>query len=116
MKETNPLETQLRSWRPRRPSSALRRRLFGISLVPRAAWFLGPLAPAAVCALLTLGILGSHGGLPAGSPLRVVLTNNLNGTAFALDGFANKQNSWTSVTFDSTNRSGLGSIMGSFRH
>jgi hypothetical protein len=60
---------------------------------------------------------GSHSGLPVGPQLASgVLTSNLNVTAFALDGFANKQNSWTSVTFDSTNRSGLDSIMDSFRH
>lgn len=106
----------MRSWQPRRPSAALRRRLFGIALFPRAAWFLGPLAPAAMCALLTMGIWGPRGGIPVASQLTGVLTNNLNETAFAHDGFVNKENSWTLVTFESTNRSGLGSIMDSFRH
>jgi hypothetical protein len=63
-----------------------------------------------------MGMWGSHNGLPAGSHLPGDLASNLNDTAFALDGFANKQNSWASVTFDSTNHSGLGSIMDSFRH
>lgn len=112
----NSLERQLRSWRPRRPSAALRRHLFGAALAPRAAWFLGPLAPAAMCALLTIGIWGSHSVLPAGSQLPGVLASNLNETAFTQDGFANKENSWSLVTFNSTNRSGLGSIMGPFRH
>ncbi|HUA64771.1 MAG TPA: hypothetical protein VME24_02915 [Alphaproteobacteria bacterium] len=111
MKEMNSLETQLRSWRPRRPSAALKRRLFGISLAPRAAWFLGPLAPAAACALL---IFGSRSGFPNGPGMPIVLASNLNVTAF--DGFANKENCWSSVTFDSTNRSGSGSIMDSLRH
>jgi hypothetical protein len=44
------------------------------------------------------------------------MTSNVNNTAFARDGYANKQNCWTAVTFDSTNHSGLGSIMDSFRH
>jgi hypothetical protein len=110
----NSLETQLRSWRPRRPSAALKRRLFGISLAPRAAWFLGPLAPALACALLTLRIWGPPGTLTAVSRPGI-LTSNLNETASA-DGFANKQNCWSLVTFDSTNLSGLGSIIDSFRH
>lgn len=53
----NPLETQLRSWTPRRPSAGLERRLFGRRqtkrpLVSPAAW----LAPAAAC-LLLVGII-----------------------------------------------------------
>jgi hypothetical protein len=74
------------------------------------------MAPAAACALLTLGMWGQHGGLPSGTRIPGILDSNLNNTAFALDGFANKQNCWSSVTFDSTNRNGLGSIMDSFRH
>src|ERR1700741_1508538 len=115
MKETNPLETQLRSWQPRRPSGLLKRRLFGILLAPRAAWFIGPLAPAAVCAVLTLAVCGSHSGLPAAVHLPgPLLASNVNESAFMGDAFASKQNCWSSVTFDSTNHSGLGSIMDSF--
>jgi hypothetical protein len=118
MKETNPLEAQLGSWQPRRPSALLKRRLFGISLGRRASWFIGPLAPAAVCAVLTLAVCGSRNGLPAVAhlPGGTLLDSNVNDSAFMRDGFANKQNCWSSVTFDSTNRSGLGSIMDSFRH
>jgi hypothetical protein len=79
------------------------------------AWVLGPLAPAAACALLTLAICGPRAGLPVGQRLPGLLASNINNTAFVLDGFANKQNCWSSVTFDSTNRSGLGSII-DFRH
>jgi len=111
------LEAQLRSWRPRRPSALLKRRLFGISLAPRAAWFIGPLAPAAVCAILTVAVCGSHNGLPVATHLPgLMLASNLDDSAFMLDGFATKQNSWSAVTFDSTNHSGLDSIMDSFRH
>lgn len=49
-------------------------------------------------------------------PGHMLVASNLDDTAFALDGFANKQNHWSSVTFDSTNRSGFGSTTGSFRH
>jgi hypothetical protein len=78
--------------------------------------FLGRLVPAAACALLTLAIFGPHGGIPAGPALPGIMASNINDTAFARDGYANKQNCWAAVTFDSTNHSGLGSIMDSFRH
>lgn len=61
-------------------------------------------------------MLGSHNGVPAGAPLPGLLASNLSDRAFVLDGFADKQNCWSAVTFDSTNHSGLGSIMDSFRH
>jgi hypothetical protein len=116
MKETNPLEAQLRSWQPRRPSARLKHRLFGISLAPRASWFIGPLAPAVVCAVLTMAVCSSRNGLPVVTHLPgPLLASNVDDSAF-MDGFANKQNCWSSVTFDSTNHSGLGSIMDSFRH
>lgn len=73
------------------------------------------MAPALACALLTLAMWGSRSGLPAGSR-PVIVESNRNDTPVELDGFANKQNCWSSVTFDSTNHSRLGSIMDSFRH
>ena len=115
MNEMSPLEKQLRSWQPRRPSARLKRRLFGYSFTPGAAWIIGSLAPAAACLLLTLGLFNSRSGIPGGTPVPMLIASNLSDTAFALDGFANKQNHWSSVTFDSTNRSGLGSTMDSFR-
>jgi hypothetical protein len=94
----------------------LRRRLFGFSFVRSAAWMVGSLAPAAACLLLTLVIFNSHNGVHVGTVRPMMLASNLNEAAFMLDGFADKQNHWSSVTFDSTNRSGSGSITGSFRH
>ena len=115
MNETNALEKQLRSWQPRRPSAQLKRRLFGYSFAPGAAWIIGSLAPAAACLMLTLGVFNAHPGGTVGTPGPMLIASNLSDTAFSLDGFANKQNHWSSVTFDSTNRSGSGSTMGSFR-
>lgn len=109
----NPLETQLRSWRPRRPSARLKRRLFGFSFGPGAAWIVGSLTPAAACALLTLNIWGSRSAMP-GVPLPVLVASNWNQAAYVQDGFADKQNHWICVTFDSTNRSGSGFNDGSF--
>ena len=52
MNEMNPLETQLRSWTPRRPSVKLERRLFGRKRsAPQSAAMLGWLLPATACFL-----------------------------------------------------------------
>lgn len=53
----DPLETQLQSWKPRRPSATLERQLFRrAARRPRPALVAGWLAPAAAC-LLLLGSL-----------------------------------------------------------
>ena len=67
MKDMNPLEEQLRSWTPRRPSPRLERRLFR----PRAHRFVLPklasiLVPTAACLLLTFA-----GVKQIGTPLLV---------------------------------------------
>ena len=116
MKETNPLETQLRSWQPRRPSGRLKRRLFGIPLIPRAGWIVGSLAPAAACLLMMGSLYKSQPMVSAVMPLNGLMAGSWSNAAYVVDGFADKQNHWTCVTFDSTNRSGLGSNMGSLRH
>lgn len=69
MNERKTLETRLRSWKPRRPSPQLERRLFG-----RVEWDPGVqalcrwLTPLAACAILTVAAL-HH---PAGSGARAV--------------------------------------------
>lgn len=105
----------MHSWRPRRPSGRLKRRLFGFSFAPGAAWVVGSLAPATACLLLTFGILGARPGnaYPHG-PVQVAV--NWSNANLIVDDFADKQNRWSSVTFDSTNRSGFGSTTGSLRH
>jgi hypothetical protein len=111
----NSLETQLHSWKPRRPSARLRRRLFGLSFAPGTAWIVGSLVPAAACAMLTLSFFGSHSGVSYVTDHELV-ASNWSEAAFVTDGFADKQNHLASITFDSTNRSGLGSTTDSFRH
>jgi hypothetical protein len=111
MNETNPLETQLRSWRPRRPSGRLKRRLFGISLLPRAGWIVGSLAPAAACLLMTFSIYNPRPIVSGVMPPNLCWSN----AASVVDSFADKQNHWECVTFDSTNRSISGSTIDSFR-
>lgn len=64
---------------------------------------------------MTVGIFNSHNGVAYVRAPELV-ASNLSSAAFTLDDFANKQNHWVSVTFDSTNRNGLGSTTDSFRH
>ncbi|HXB58615.1 MAG TPA: hypothetical protein VNU95_03580 [Candidatus Acidoferrales bacterium] len=106
----------MRSLRPRRPSARLKRRLFGTSLVaPGAAWIVGSLAPAAACVLLTMGFFGSRSNFSY-PPANEMVTGDWSNAAQVVDSFADKQNHWTTVTFDSTNGSGFGSSISSFRH
>ena len=119
MKEMNLLETQLRSWRPRRPSARLKRRLFAAParVMPQMAWFLGWLAPATACALLTLSVFNSGNSLPGSSsrhePMVAMMLSNRY-AAYVSSTFQPGQNDPPSVTFDRTNRSGSTSGMPSF--
>src|SRR5208282_3650419 len=108
MKEMNLPETQLRSWQPRRPSAGLKRRILSARPgTPATTAFLGWLAPATACALLTLLVFNSSNGLPAapsshGTMMAMILSNQ-NYAAYAPDGSQNVQNRLSSVTFDWTN-------------
>jgi hypothetical protein len=73
------------------------------------------LAPAAACLLLTFGVLQAHSGNPYPHGPVMVASNWSNAT-MVVDNFSDKQNHWSTVTFDSTNGSGFGSTNGSFRH
>jgi len=116
MKEMNLPETQLRSWRPHRPSAGLKRRIFSARPGTRTpAAFLGWLAPVTACALLTLLVFNPANSLPGSSASRgammgMVLSNQ-NYAAYASDGSQNVQNRLASVTFDSTNRGSLPSTI-----
>jgi hypothetical protein len=119
MKEMNLLETQLRSWQPRRPSAKLKRRLFAAParVMPQMAWFLGWLAPATACALLTLSVFNSGNSLPGSSsrhePMVAMMLSNRY-AAYVSGAFQSGQNDPPSVAFDRTNRSGSTSSISSF--
>jgi hypothetical protein len=122
MKEMNTLETQLRSWQPRRPSAALERHLFAtpVSLMPKMAWFVGWLVPATACAMLTFSIFNS-GNLVSGqsfrrAPMAATMSGNQGYLVLAPDSLRKGQNDLSSVTFDWTNRSGSTSSIPSFPH
>jgi hypothetical protein len=74
------------------------------------AWFLGWLAPATACALLTLSVFNSGNSLPGSSsryePTVAMMLSNQSYAAYASSIFQAGQNDLPSVTFDLTNRSG----------
>jgi hypothetical protein len=107
-------ENQLRSWQPRPPSAALKRRflrLTGEEIVPSARWLWSCVAPTMACALLTL-MAFSHetSGLDPKVSMALILSDQ-NNAAFASGNGQSGQNHLALVTFDSTNRNNLGSSM-----
>lgn len=118
MKEMDSLETNLRSCQPRRPSASLKHRIFARPerLLSKTAWFVGSLAPAMACMLITLSALNP--GNPDSSLLREPMTgmilSNQNYAAYASDNFRGTQNGLSGVTFEWTNRSGFSSSMAPF--
>lgn len=104
-------ETQLRSWRPRRPSAGLKRRIFSAATVivqPSARWFWGCLGPAAACAVFSLIAFDSGSSLAQKPEMGAVLSNQ-NYAAYASGGGQTPQNHLAAVTFDWTNHSGFNS-------
>jgi hypothetical protein len=118
MKETDSLETRLRSWRPRRPSATLERRLFGAPALGthKLAWWLGSLVPATACLLLTLSIFnpGSPGHSRGHDPMIAMILSNQNYAAYASDNFRGGQNNLSGVTFEWTNHNVSPSSMAPF--
>ena len=118
MKDMDPLEKQLHSWQPRRPSARLKRRLFAApaSFMPKAAWLLGSLAPAVACVLLTLSFFnaGNIGNSSHQEPVVAMILSNQNYAAYASDNFRGAQNNLSTVTFDWTNHNGFTSSMAPF--
>lgn len=102
-------ETQLSSWRPRRPSAGLKRRIFGFSRGSSAAakWLVGTLAPTTACLALTLLMLNSGNGIIRPKPLATFVLGNQGAAAYASEDAQVAQNHLAGVTFEWTNHTGL---------
>ena len=117
MKEMNLPETQLRSWRPRRPSAGLKQRIFFARTpsLPQIARFLGWLTPATACLLLLFLVLNPRNTASSSlSRQEPTLATIMSNQSYAVH-FVNHrmgQNDLSAVTFDWTNRSGSTSSMG----
>lgn len=101
-------ETQLRSWRPRRPSAGLKRRILRLVDEPdilSARWLWSGLAPTMACALLTLMAFSRNGDGLGPKPAMTIILSSQNNAAYATGGAQTEQNHLAAVTFDWTNRS-----------
>ena len=121
MKETNLIESQLRSWQPRRASAGLKGRIFAraeraIRFRIEITWAFRLLAPAAACLLVALSALhqgsnlnreqygyGSATNAP-GSDALAALTGN----------YHQPYNDFSALTFEWTKHSSSTSSIGSF--
>ncbi len=111
MKELKMTEAQLRSWRPRPPTAGLK--IFSAAgVTPAATWLWRGLAPTMACLLLTLMAFNRGGDGLGPRPMMAMVLSNQSDAAYALGGAQTTQNHLAAVTFDSTNRSSFGSIMG----
>ena len=105
MKDTNLPETQLRSWRPRRPSTSLKRKIFAKPPDAEAltGWSLRWLGPVAACLFLAMTVL-RQGNIPDTSgrqeTVGMILSNRI---AYVADGVLHGQNDLASATFGWTN-------------
>lgn len=103
-------ENQLLSWRPRRPSAGLRRRVFRLANdvdLPTARWLWSCVAPTMACALLALMALNRDGNdMPSKMPIASILSSQ-NDAAFASGTAQTEQNHLATVTFGWTNDSVL---------
>lgn len=116
----NYLENQLRSWRPRRPSPRLKRRLFGAE-DPREAAILSLrwLAPAVACLFLALTIASQEPGFTAVSsrpePMMGLISSNLSYVNVLSSERPKGLNRVSSASFEWTNLSDFTSSVSPFR-
>jgi hypothetical protein len=100
MNEMKPLEAQLKSWMPRRPSAALERKLFGAPAPrPPPARCFGWLAPAAACLLVVGAMVHQRGGTtlsiaPDHEELVAMSLSNQSYAAYLPGSFQREQNRW----------------------
>ena len=123
MNETKPLEIQLRSWAPRRPSPKLsrliRKRAAEAEETPPAAFRFGWVAPA-MAALMLLGVVLNQrtnpaisGGSGSNTLVAMMMISNPGAPAYLPGSFQSAHNSLTAESFEWTNDSRSTSSIGS---
>lgn len=82
-------------------------------MLPAMTWLWGGLAPAMACVLVSLMIY-NHDGDPLNPKPMVdmILSSNQSEASYVAEDSHTAQNHLAAVTFDSTNRSGIQSIIG----
>jgi hypothetical protein len=120
MNKLNELETQLRSWVPRRPSAKLKRRLFR---QPQAAedrepsFRLSWLPPATAALMLLCVLFNQHSSQAlssaASNSMVAVALSNQSVAAWLPGSFSREHNGLPTGTFEWTNETGSSSSIGS---
>jgi hypothetical protein len=109
----NWLETQLKSWAPRRPSAKIERRLFPRRVrVPELARALAWLTPAAACMVFALAAVRQEGGAAGASrpeSMFAMVFSNQTGANFLHSDAAQPENRVMRASFEWTNRGNSGS-------
>src|ERR1700744_4048882 len=110
-------ETQLRGWRPRRPSRALKNRIFATkpeAAAMPAAWKWSFAAPAMVCSFFALMMFHFNGPeiMHETKPALSLLASNGSSMVRFSDEAQEPQNHLAAVTFDWTNHTGFKSSIG----
>ena len=118
-KEMHLLENQLRSWRPRRPSARIKRRLFPSGTAREAASLsLRWLAPATACLVLALTIASRDPGLSVGNnrhdSMVGLISSNLSYTNILPGSGTQGRNGISPASFEWTNLSGFTSSISPF--
>ena len=115
MNQTNPLEMQLRSWVPRRPSARLKKRIFPAPPSPSApAGSFSWLAPAIACLLVALALVGQRNGSSNSSSashrsaLVATMSSNQSAAAYLSGGFRRGRNQLASFAWTNGSRSNTG--------
>lgn len=106
------LESQLRSWQPRRPSEKIKRHLFPTASAREAASLsLRWLAPAAACLLLALTVASQDPGLSVSAGRREtmmgLISSNLSYTNILPKSDSPERNRVLPASFEWTNLSGI---------
>jgi hypothetical protein len=107
----NTLENQLGSWKPRRPSAGIKRRLFPAPHArPELVRMLNWLAPATVCMLVALAAFRQESGLsanpPHDNPAVAMMLSNQNAVPYLAGGPSQVEHNVLPPTFGWTNNNG----------
>ena len=107
----NSLESRLGSWKPRRPSAKIKRRLFPaphshVEVVRLLNW----LAPATICMLVALAAFRQENGMSTQSrrpdPAVALMLSNQSVVAYLAGGRSQVEQNVLQSTFEFTNRNG----------
>jgi hypothetical protein len=105
------METQMRSWRPRRPAAGLKQKILARPPTePTTAWLWGGLTPAMACVVLTLMAINHDPANLGSKPIMAMGMSNDTCANYAFGEAQAAQNHVGVVTFDWTNRSIIKSI------